>query len=144
MSRAEWSTAVLRVFGDDLDPDEVSTLLGSSPSSSARKGDRLVNAAIGRVRILKTGRWSLSAVDNRPENIEAQIFTILGGVTDDLAVWRSLGERYRVDLFCGVFMESGNDNLRLSPQALLALGQRGIELELDIYDPADEAAAQPH
>lgn len=144
MSRAQWSTAVLRVFGDDLDPDEISALLGCRPSSSARKGDRQVIGTAGRVRILKTGRWSLQAADSRPEDVEAQIFAILDRLTADMAVWRSLGERYQVDMFCGLFMDSGNDNLLLSSKALLALGQRGIELELDIYDPIEDESAEPH
>lgn len=144
MSRAQWSTAVLRVFGDDLDPDEISALLGSRPSSSARKGERLAVGTAGRVRILETGRWSLNAVDSRPEGIEAQIFAILDRLTGDMEVWRSLSGRYQLDMFCGVFMDSGNDNLSLSSKALFALGQRGIELELDIYDPVDKESAEPH
>lgn len=144
MSRAQWSTAVLRVFGDDLDPDEISALLGSRPSSFARKGERLAIGTAGRVRILKTGRWSLNAVDSRPEGVEAQIFAILDRLTGDMDIWRSLSDRYQLDMFCGVFMDSGNDNLSLSSKALFALGQRGIELELDIYDPVDEESAEPH
>ena len=31
-------------------------------------------------------------------------------------------------------MASGNDGLPLSAKAMLALGQRGIALDLDIYD----------
>jgi hypothetical protein len=31
--------AALRISGDDLDPDEVSKLLGAAPTESARKGD---------------------------------------------------------------------------------------------------------
>jgi hypothetical protein len=37
-------------------------------------------------------------------------------------------------VFCGIFMAGGNDGLSLSANALLALGQRGIELDFDIYD----------
>jgi hypothetical protein len=38
-------------------------------------------------------------------------------------------------------MASGNDALDLSPKALLALGQRGIPLLLDIYDAHDDTPA---
>ncbi len=35
-------------------------------------------------------------------------------------------------------MGSSNDGVSLSPRVLLALGQRGIELGLDIYDAEEE------
>lgn len=35
-------------------------------------------------------------------------------------------------------MGSSNDGVSLSPRALLALGQRGIELALDIYDAGED------
>jgi len=142
MSQAERSTAVLRFFGDDLDPDEVSALLGCNPTSAVRKGDILTMGSTGRTRIAKTGRWSLNAADCGPEDIESQVFAILGGLTGDMDVWRSLSKRFEADLFCGVFMGSGNDGLVLSPKALLALGQRGIALELDIYDSVEDESAQ--
>ena len=48
-------------------------------------------------------------------------------------MWRSITERYGIDLFCGLFMRVGNEGLSLSPQSLAALGRRQIELGLDIY-----------
>jgi hypothetical protein len=65
------------------------------------------------------------------------VFELLGQLTDDLAVWESLSV-YKPDLFCGIFMASSNDGLPLSARALLALGQRGIALDLDIYDHTDD------
>jgi len=58
-------------------------------------------------------------------------------LTGDLAVWQALA-RFRPDLFCGLFMGSSNDGVSLSPRALLALGERGIELGLDIYEADEE------
>jgi hypothetical protein len=36
------STASLRFFGDDLDPDELTKLLGCPPTKSASKGEEIV------------------------------------------------------------------------------------------------------
>lgn len=79
--------------------------------------------------------WSLHSTDHEPENLDMQIRELLGKVTTDVAIWQALAHTYRVDLFCGLFMGSGNDGLSVSPNSLLALGQRGIELALDIYEP---------
>lgn len=89
------------------------------------------------MRITRTGSWQLDAERREPEDLDAQIFEILDQLTGDLTVWQSLAG-FRPDLFFGLFMGSGNDGVSLSPRALLALGQRGIVLGLDIYDADEE------
>lgn len=137
MGSINHSVAGLRFFGDDLNPDEISTLLGAIPTDACRKGDELVGPS-GKVRVAKTGSWRLRATRREPEDLEAQIFELLDRLSPDLDVWRDLTARYKTDLFCGIFMNSSNDGLPLSPRALLALGQRGIALDLDIYDASTD------
>ncbi len=142
MGVLDHSRATLRFFGDDLVPDDVSSLLGATPTVAHVKGQEIVGLN-GRVRIAKTGSWRLEARRREPEDLEAQIFELLDSLTGDLSAWTSLS-RYKPDLFCGIFMGSRNDGLPLSAEALLALGQRGVALDLDIYDfddekPSDEA-----
>lgn len=137
MGVLERSVATLRVSGDDLRPEEITALLGASPTYSHTKGDRRVFAS-GRERIFKFGIWNLSAKVAEPEDLNAQVDELLAQLTPDLAVWRELSERYSVDLFCGWFMANGNDGVSIAPRILLALGERGIELDLDIYSPTDD------
>jgi len=133
------SVATLRFFGEDLVPDEISTLLGTSPTESCRKGQELIGSKTGTIRIAKTGSWRLTAARREPEDLEAQIFEILDQLTQDLTAWESLA-RFQPDLFCGLFMDNSNDSLPLSPKALLSLGQRGIALCLDVYDGGDQGS----
>jgi hypothetical protein len=136
MSVPDHSLARLRFFGDDLIPDDVSSLLGATATDAQVKGQELVGRT-GNVRIAKTGYWKLKAERREPEDLEAQVFELLDRLTGDLSVWASLA-RYKPHLFCGIFMGSGNDGLLLSAKALLALGQRGIALDLDISDSDGE------
>ncbi|WP_339414466.1 DUF4279 domain-containing protein [Pseudomonas sp. EA_35y_Pfl2_R5] len=131
------SAATLRIFGDELIPEDVSKLLGAMPSKSFHKGEEEVGAVTGKVRIHKTGSWRLSVERRSPENLDAQIFEILNQLSQDLTAWKFLCSHYRVDLFCGIFMASFNDGLTLSPEALLALGARGIRLDMDIYNASE-------
>lgn len=140
MGTIDHSVATLRLFGDDLVPEEISALLCANPTAAFRKGQTINGHVTGNVRIAKTGSWRLSAADREPENLEAQIFEILDQLTQDLGVWKSLS-RFQPDLFCGIFMGSSNDGLPLSAKALLALGQRGVALRLDIYDVGNPEAA---
>lgn len=137
MGALDHSVATLRFFGDDLVPERVSALLGASPTESCCKGQEIVGRNTGAVRIAKTGSWRLSVARREPEDLEAQIFEILDQLTHDLGVWDSL-TCYEPDLFCGIFMAGSNDGLPLSAKALLALGQRGIALGLDIYDAGNQ------
>lgn len=70
------------------------------------------------------GMWRLSATDRAPEDLNSQIRDLLSKLTDDLTVWTSIAERYRVDLFCGLFMRECNEGLSIIPESLTALGLR--------------------
>lgn len=135
MGHMHKSAATLRIVGDDLIPGEVSSLLGCAPTMAQKKGEVLVGKKTGIERVARTGMWRLHSVDQEPENLDGQIEEILTKVTGDIETWQALAGRYRVDLFCGLFMGTGNEGVAISPGALFALGQRGIELALDVYGP---------
>ena len=137
MGNLDRSAAALRIFGDDLIPEDISKILCAKPSKSFRKGDKETGRVTGKIRTHKTGGWILSVERRHPENLEEQIFEILNQLSQELSAWKELCSRYQVDLFCGIFMANSNDGLILSPEALLALGSRGIKLDLDIYDAAE-------
>lgn len=138
MGALEYSQAALRIFGDDLIPEDVSNLLGAKPTKSKMKGDEKVCKTSGKVRIATTGSWHLHAEKREPEDLNAQIAEILSQLTSDLAVWEKLCKSYKVDMFCGLFMGHWNDGLSLSPETMLALAQRRIHLNLDIYRGSDD------
>jgi len=104
-------------MGDSLDPAEVTRVLGCEPSRA------------------RDGMWRLVAEDRAPEDVDAQIRELLSKLTHDLSIWQSLGSRYRVDLFCGIFLDASNEGLSISPDVARELGARGIEIGLDIYGP---------
>jgi hypothetical protein len=135
------SRCALRLYGDDLDPDAVTAALGRAPTRGWRKGDRRVGPKSGRVVIERTGGWLLRAEDREPEDLPAQIREVLEQLSEDPAVWAELRTRCRIDMFCGVFMASGNDGLEFEPALMHALALRGIKLSLDLYDAEDADAA---
>jgi hypothetical protein len=133
MAQLQESAVTLRIIGDDLIPDEITRLLGASPTHAETKGDKIVGKKTGYVRIAKKGMWRLCTRDRVPEDIDGQIHEILGQMTDDLSVWQNITKKYHADLFCGLFMRVSNEGLTISAQSLAALGTRGIEMDLDIY-----------
>lgn len=123
--------ASLAFFGDDLDPSELSTLLGAEPTRAYRKGDD--ERAPGR-----RGSWLIEVGERVPGDVDAQIQELLTSLTSDLAVWRYLTERLESRVFCGVFMQEENEGLEIGSHTLLELGTRGLRLSLDIYDPSPD------
>ena len=129
------TAASLRFFGENLNPEDLTRMLGSAPTKSARKGD-VRGGPSGYVE--KTGSWRLHAPDQSPGNLDEQIKNILAALTSDLAVWGQLSRQFKVDMFCGAFMDQPNEGLELHADTLSAMGVRGIALSLDIYDPVQD------
>jgi len=130
-----YSQATLRILGDALVPELVSGLLGCEPTASECKGEQIVGPTMGTVCVARTGQWRLQATRAEPEDVTGQIDELLGKLTNDMQAWATIRETCRIDSFVGLFMNSGNNGLSMSPKHLLALGERGIELSLDVYDP---------
>jgi len=131
------SVASLRIFGDSLLPEAVTGRIGATPTSSYRKGD-VEHMRSGRELVRKTGMWLLEAPKKEPEDLNAQVAEILSRLTQDIEVWKALAREFEVDLYCGLFMDSTNEGLCLSASTLAALGERGIELAIEVYAPIPE------
>lgn len=138
MSHAHHSIVCFRISGDDLDPSELTALLGCEPSKSHAKGSVRIGRVTGNRYVNKSGLWMLDAEDREPEDIAAQITEVLHKMTSAPAVWKQLRTRFHMDFFCGVFMATSNDGLGFPSELMNELSSRGIDLELDIYDPSDD------
>ncbi|WP_430416378.1 DUF4279 domain-containing protein [Parasphingorhabdus sp.] len=126
------SAASLGFYSDDLDPSHISEVLGARPTVGVRKGG-VWKTATGAEKIAVTGSWRLSFARRSPGDLDGQIQEILAKLTSDTAAWRLLSERYNGRVFCGLFLASGNEGIRLEPRTITAMGERGLFLDLDIY-----------
>jgi len=134
MPELAFTTVGLRIVGDALDPEEVTSLLGVKPTGFARKGE-LQRTASGQELVARSGSWRLNL--SIPGDLNTQIAALLAKLPADPSVWRELSGRYRCDVFCGLFMREGNEGTELQPRVLSALGDRGLKLGLDIYGCPD-------
>lgn len=130
------SAVSLRFRGDKLQPDELSGLLRCEPDASAPMGG-VWRTPGGTERIASTGMWHKAVARRLPGNIDGQIAELLALMTSDLAVWRQLTMDLRGDVFCGLFLGESNQGLTVSPGTLLALGERGLRLDMDVYGMAE-------
>lgn len=129
------SAASIGFYGDDLDPSEITRQLNCEPTVGVSRGGTWFTE-LGAEKVARIGSWRLIAERRAPADLDAQIGLLLSAMNDDLEAWRSLAGRFRGRVFCGVFLASGNDGLTLRPETLLMIGQRGLMLDLDIYEQA--------
>jgi hypothetical protein len=129
------TAAALRFWGDELDPHEVTRLMGAAPTSAVSKGELIVGRG---PRVARSGRWSLRVNRRQPGELSRQIEEILSGLTQDLNVWHDLCDRFDGCVFVGFFMAEGNEGYDLSSKTLKLLTDRGLALLLDIYSGQDE------
>jgi hypothetical protein len=130
------ATVSLRLFGDDLDPAEVTTLLGTQPTEARKKGE-IIDQSRYHLQA-RTGSWILRSRLDRSTLLAKQIEALLDLVTSDIEVWRKLTNRYSVDLFCGVFLDEDNRGFDLPSQLVVRLAERGLSIGVDIYGPVSE------
>lgn len=123
----------LRFYGDDLDPERVTELLGCEPTQSYRKGDALRSKRCRRTA--GTGSWRLEGPKDETGTLPEQIGRLLDSVSSDLLVWEDL-TRFRPDVFCGLFLDAWNRGCSLPPELMQRLAERGLTLGLDIYGDA--------
>jgi hypothetical protein len=112
----------LRFFGEDLDPQVVGQVLGADATAAAVKGET------------RTDGWRLRIADRAPGDLEGQLRELFASLTPDLDAWRTLSARYGGNVFCGLFMDGGNEGMSFTPATLAMLADRGLRLDLDIYD----------
>jgi hypothetical protein len=111
-----------------------SRMLGSQPTRARKKGGVWMSAEPGREFTAKahTGQWHLEASVREPEDLDGQVQELLGKLTQDLKIWTELRGKFRMDVYCGLFMKSSNEGAVLSSETLAALGNRGIKRSLDV------------
>ena len=137
--------ASLRVFGDGLEPDEVSALLGHEPTRCHRKGDKVGSHPSSHpgghhgASVEATGAWILDSRISEKAEVEDQVESILALLTSDHDEWASLTERFSASILCGIFLDQYNEGFELSPRLAKALAYRGLVIAFDIYSGDPDA-----
>src|SRR5690349_1522253 len=104
----------VRFYGDDLDPNELSKLLGAQPDYAAHKGEIIRSEKSGRERTSRTGAWTFRVERREPGDLDGQIRELFSALTSDLNTWRALAAKYAPDLLVGLFMKEPNEGIEVS------------------------------
>jgi hypothetical protein len=120
----------LRVFGDALEPDEVSALLGHQPTRFHRKGDKKSRSGNA---VEPTGAWILDSALSEKAEIEEHVESLLSLISNDSDEWANLTASLSASILCSVFLDQYNEGFELSPRLSQSMAERGLVIAFDIY-----------
>lgn len=124
------TTVGLRLYGDDLEPDEVTRLLGTAPTMARRRGERF--AARPGIPPARMGQWFLEE-DWAAEEPDVLARRLLDRLPTDPARWAALSSRFRVAICFGISLQAWNRGFTLSAATVGRLAVLGAEVGFDIY-----------
>ena len=132
MASIRANSVSLRIFGDDLDPEGVSALLGGSPSWAHSKGDALDGDALPAA----TGAWVLESALSETAEIEDHVAELFGKLTSDQDEWSTLTNQFAVDVRCELEAGDEGEGFDLSPRLAAALAERGVVISFSLLGPS--------
>lgn len=131
---------LLEIFGEDLVPDEISELLGTSPDQSYRKGDERPRGS----QFYKTGAWILKSGEiliDEDRVGEERFEEWTKQLPGDFDTWTKLKEQYFVTVRLVCYTDQWNADFQIPSNALINLSTLGLPLTIDPYLSLDELDA---
>lgn len=122
--------ATLCIYKDDLDPNEVSSKLGLTPSHSQVKGEKN-----RRGQVLQVGGWFLTSKGQvQSKDVRRHIDWILHQLDDKFdEIIELQSNSYLIDMSCYWLSASGQGGPTLSPSQMMQLAKLELEIWFDIY-----------
>jgi hypothetical protein len=130
------SSATLAVYSRDLEPRDVTALVGVEPTHSFRRGFKRGP----RSPAMQHGAWFLEVRGNAPDGPEVQLETLLSKLPESANVWRQLIASYTVQLRLALHMQGSNKGFSLSKHITERLAVLGVDLEFDLYAYGEQDA----
>jgi hypothetical protein len=90
MGEIDRTKVSLRLFGHDLDPDSITSLLGRQPTRSWRAGEMKFG------RPAKFGSWHLKS--DFSGDLDTQIKDLLTSLSSNIVIWTDLTKQHHADL----------------------------------------------
>jgi len=116
--------------GDGMEPDEVTKIVGLSPTRSFRKGERVSKRGIERVQ-----PWSLWALEAEGEDVEATVRVLLTQLEGRLDAWNLAIKETKAQASVSIWWEpeGGQGGFTISSDLMRRLTEFGERV--DIYFP---------
>lgn len=126
-----WAQASLRIFSDSVTVEWITEQLGIEPDVGGNAGE----PGPGR-STRKTTLWGLKSGLSNDHLLNDHINQILARLEGHHPALAAIAEQCRLEIFAGVFSDTGQAGEILPWQTLKALADCKIDLDLDLYPMA--------
>ena len=127
----------LAVYGDDLNPDDVSARLGCSPTHCHRRGDQRSPNSLPYPQ----GAWFLETRGEAPTGPEQLIRRLLMRLPNDPQVWIGLASNYDVQLRIAIHFSRWNKGFDMSKEVVAMISNLHATIGFDLYGYGDDEDA---
>ena len=124
----------LYISDDDLDPQEITDLLGGKPRLAVRKGEAFTGHRGDQIAA-RAGKWLFGGDWENEPSIGKQIEILLSQLTQDLGVWKSVTDRLDCYVSVGGYVRDWTGGITLEPHILMLMAERGLTIDFDLYAP---------
>jgi hypothetical protein len=121
----------LRISGDDLDPEIVTSRLGIAPSSTGRKGEP---AGPRSTRIYPRSFWLLDGASPRSRNADEPIGKLVDRLPTKSEVWRSLASDHKAHVMVAFRVREMTGHFDLDASTLSTIADCQCGLDASFYD----------
>lgn len=136
----ERTLAELRIYGDHLDPEEVTERLQLEPTTIQRKGEVVTNS-LGRQRVVKIGGWFLSSENHvASKDLRRHLDWLNNLIAPRVAELRDIQERQDIvmTVHCIWWSAHGQGGPTLWPEQMRVLAELNLECSFDISFYGDD------
>ncbi len=122
----------LRIASEDLDPDQITALLGQRPTDSHQRGTPFGK----RGHIHKFGLWRFSTerLDFRGGRAFYELFDdFMRSLPSEPGVWQRITSEHSAEVVICVWMRTWNREFDISASALRELSLRNLSIHIDTY-----------
>jgi hypothetical protein len=128
-----WSKAAFCIYGETLQPVEISRVLGLKATTSGVKGER--QSKYPRARQLRTSIWIHDCPLDEHLPLQDHLKWLLDVLLPKVNVVHGIAEQYDAKLSCGYSSEHGQGGCTFDAALLDRLANLGVPLVLDLYPP---------
>jgi hypothetical protein len=130
---SRWSKAAFCIYGETLEPGEISRELGLQATNSGLKGER--PSKYPRARPLRTSIWILNSPLDEHLPLQDHLKWLLGTLEPKIDVVRAIARQYDAKSFCGYSSEHGQGGCTFDAALLDRIANLRVPLVLDLYPP---------
>ena len=132
----EFSVGV-NFYSENLDREEITSLLGHNPTKAWNAGERHPMGNSGKTRIVNWEKWYLSS-ERDTTDLNIKLRDLFKKLTNDLENWRHLTSKYESWIDVAGYMNNWNRGFMVETDVLKLLSDRNLKIYFDIYFYGEE------